>query len=180
MILNLKQFNEAVEYQHFKMENLPAARKMMRKGGYMAIVDLRHAYYSVPIHPNYRKFLKFKWRGQLYAYTCFANGLANCPRYFTKLLKPVYTCLRAQGFLSASFIDDCYLQGQTISKCQENINATVKLFQSLGFTIRDDKSVLEPTKRLKYLGFILNSEQMTVTLSRILKRQLKYRWHVLI
>lgn len=131
----------------------------------MASVDLRHAYYSVPIHPNYRKFLKFKWTGQLYAYICFANGMANCPRYFTKLLKPVYTCLRAQRFPSASFIDDCYLQGQTISECQENINDTVNLFQSLGFTIHDEKSVLEPKKTLKYLSFILNSEQMAVTLS---------------
>ena len=31
---------------------------------------------------------------------CFANGWANCPRYFTELLKPVYAFLRAQGFLS--------------------------------------------------------------------------------
>ena len=154
MILNLKQFNEAVEYQHLKMENLSAATKMMRTGCYMASVDLQHAYYSVPIHPNFRKFLKFKWRGQLYAYTCFANGFTNCPRCFTKLLKPMYALLRAQGFLSASFIDDCYLQGQTISECQENINATVDLFQTLGFTIHDEKSVLEPTKTL-----------MTVTLS---------------
>ena len=107
MILNLKQFNEAVEYQHLKMENLSAATKMMRRGCYMASVDLQHAYYSVPIHPNFRKFLKFKWRGQLYAYTCFPNGLANCPRYFTKLLKPVYAHLRAQGLLSAAFVDDC-------------------------------------------------------------------------
>ena len=115
--------------------------------------------------PKLQKVLKFKWRGQLYAYTCFANGLGDCPKYFTKLLKPVYTCLRAHGFLSASFIDDCYLQGQTISECQENINHTVNLFQSLGFTIHDEKSVLEPKKTLKYLGFILNSEQITVTLS---------------
>ena len=51
MILNLKQISEAVE-QHFKMENLSAATKMMRRGCYMASVDLRHAFYSVPIHPN--------------------------------------------------------------------------------------------------------------------------------
>ena len=35
----------------------------------------------------------------------------------------------------------------------------------MGFTVPDEKSVLQPTKTLKYLGFILNSEKMTVTLS---------------
>lgn len=165
MILNLKEFNESVEYEHFKMENLSSATSMMKEGCYMASVDLRHAYYSVPVHSDFKKFLKFQWRGQLYVYTCFPNGLANCPRYFTKLLKPVYAFLRAQGFLSASFIDDCYLQGQSIEECKKNILSTVNLFQKLGFTIHDGKSVLVPTQKLKYLGFILDSKKMTVTLS---------------
>ena len=55
MILNLKQFNEAFEYQHFKMENLSAATKMMRSGCYMASVDLRHVCCSVPMHLNFRQ-----------------------------------------------------------------------------------------------------------------------------
>ena len=165
MILNLKEFNESVEYQHFKMENLWSAIMLMKKDCYMASVDLKHAYYSVPIHENHRKFLKLKHRGQLYEFTCFPNGLCFCPRYFTKLLKPVYAHLRSQGFLSASFIDDSYLQADTAEECRLNVNATVELFQNLGFVVHDKKSVLEPTKELKYLGFILNSETMTVKLT---------------
>lgn len=116
IILNLTPFSEAVEYQNFKMENLSAARtlkQMMKRRCYMASVDLRQAYYLMTIYPNFTKFLKFKWKGQPCGYTCFENGLANCPRYFTKLAKPLY----AQGFLDASFTDDRCLQGQTISKC---------------------------------------------------------------
>ena len=95
------------------MENLSTATQMVTEGCFMASVDLRHAYYSVPVKPPFRKYLKFKWKGRLYQYTCFANGLSNCPRYFTKLLKPVYAHLRSKGYLSTAFIDDCYLQGQT-------------------------------------------------------------------
>lgn len=164
MILNLKEFNENVEYQHFKMENLHSATKMIREGCYMASVDLRHAYYSVPLAEDHQKFLKFVWRNQLYQYTCFPNGLSSCPRYFTKLMKPVYAHLRKQGFLSASFIDDCYLQGATIEECYQNIDNTVTLFESLGFVVHSKKSVLEPTRKLTYLGFCLDSEKMYVTL----------------
>ena len=110
VILNLKQFNQVVEYE---MQSLTSATSLMRRGCYTGSVDLRHAYYPASIHPEFRKFLKLQWRGQLYAYTCFPKGLANCPRYFTKLLKPVNAHLRTQGFLSAAFIDDCYLQGQS-------------------------------------------------------------------
>ena len=164
LILNLKEFNETVQYEHFKMENLNSASEMITPGCYMASVDLRHAYYSVPIKPTFRKYLKFRWRGQLYQYTCFANGLCNCPRFFTKLLKPVYGNLRSKGFLSAAFIDDCYLQGATFQECKENVQETVKLFESLGFIIHQEKSVLTPCKRIKYLGFWLDSERMSVTL----------------
>ena len=111
------------------MENLHSATNFMRQNCYMASVDLRHAYYPVSIDPDFRKFLKFKWRGQLYAYTCFPNGLANCPRYFTKLLKPVYAHLRAQGFLSAAFIDDWCIQGQTYEECKQNVRLQCRFFR---------------------------------------------------
>ena len=77
----------------------------------MVSIDLKDAYYSVPIHKDYQKYLKFQWRGKLYHYTCFPNGLAICPRKFTKLLKPVFSNLRSIGHLSVIFIGDSYLQG---------------------------------------------------------------------
>lgn len=164
LILNLKKFNDSVQYEHFKMDNLTSATQMMIRGCYMASVDLRHAYYSVPIKAECRKYLKFMWRNKLYQYTCFPNGLSNCPRYFTKLMKPVYATLRSQGYLSTSFIDDSYLQGNSFEECAENVSKTVKLLDSLGFIIHTEKSVLKPCKKLRYLGFLLNSEDMTVTL----------------
>ena len=165
VILNLKKFNECIEYEHFKMEQLSAATQLMKKNCKMASVDLRHAYYSVNVDPQDRKYLKFYWRGQLFAYTCLPNGLANCPRYFTKLMKPVFASLRSLGLLSAAYIDDSYLQGQNEEECQENIDKTVELLTFLGFTVHKKKSVLTPTTKLKYLGFILNSEEMTVSIS---------------
>ena len=119
LILNLKKFNDSIQYEHFKMDNLTSATQMMTRGCYMASVDLRYAYYSVPIKAEYRKYLKFKWKNQLYQYTCFPNGLSNCPRYFTKLMKPVFATLRSKGYLSTSFTDDSYLQVNILVACTE-------------------------------------------------------------
>ena len=63
----IKQFNEGVEYGHFKMENLNSATDFMRQKCYMASVNLSHAYCSVSIYSDFRKFLKLFWRGQLHA-----------------------------------------------------------------------------------------------------------------
>ena len=109
LILNLKSLNQSVVYQHFKMDTIWTVIGMMRPGCYMASIDLKDAYYSVPIHKDYQKYLKFQWQGKLHMYTCFPNGLAICPRKFTKLLKPVFSSLRSIGHLSVIFIDDSYL-----------------------------------------------------------------------
>ena len=61
-------------------------------------------------------------------------------------------------------IDDSFLVGYTRSACEQNIQNTVKCFDSLGFVIHPEKSVLIPTQELEFLGFLLNSISMTIRL----------------
>ena len=165
LILNLKGLNESIEYQHFKMESLTCAIQLMKKNCYMASIDLTDAYYTVPVAVEHRKYLRFFWRNRLFQYTCLPNGLASAPRYFTKLLKPVYSTLRSQGYLNVGYIDDSYLQGDSKTECSINILTTQNLFESLGFLINLEKSVLQPCQKLTFLGFILDSVNMKVFLT---------------
>ena len=165
MVLNLKQLNKFVVYQHFKMDTVWSAVSMMKPNCFMASIDLKDAYYSVPICEEQRKFLKFSWKGKLYKFTCFPNGLALCPRKFTKLMKPAYGYLRQQGHLSVSYIDDSYLQGDDYDDCLSNIIDTIKLFDKLAFVIHPSKSVIEPKQKITFLGFNLDSVSMRITLT---------------
>ena len=119
----------------------------------MASVDLKDAFYSVPISSSHQKYLKFMWDGQLYKFVCFPNGLACCPHMFTKLFKPVYAHLRRQGHESSGYIDDSYLQGDEFADAVANVKATVHTFDFLGSISHPEKSVLIPTQGLTYLGF---------------------------
>lgn len=106
IILNLSKLNEHVEFQHFKMETLSSVLLSMEENCFMASIDLQDAYYTVKIDREYRKFLRFKWNGKLFQFTCLPNGLSCAPRIFTKLLKPIFMNLRKQGFISAYYLDD--------------------------------------------------------------------------
>merc|ERR1711893_522425 len=110
----------------------------------MASVDLKDAYFSIPVNKEDRKYLCFWWDGNLYQFTCLPNGLAEAPRKFTKILKVPFTALREQGHDSSAYLDDSALFGQTFQSCEENIQDTMKLLDSLGFTIHPEKSVLTP------------------------------------
>ena len=110
----------------------------------MASIDIKDAYYSVPIAETDQKYLKFEWQGVLYKFTCFPNGLALCLRKFTKLLKPVYCYLRKKGHISSGYIDDSYLQVDGYQDCLANVVDMLKLFDSLGFIIHPEKVSLYP------------------------------------
>jgi hypothetical protein len=55
----------------------------------MASIDLKHAYYTIPIAEEQRKFLKFVCNEQLYEFRVLPMGLTSSPRIFTKVMKPV-------------------------------------------------------------------------------------------
>ena len=109
LILNLKKLNSFVAYHHFKMETIQHILHMITPNCWMASIDLKDAYYSVKVHPSFQRYLKFKFQGNLYAYTVYPNGLASCPRQFTKLLKPPISLLRSRGHILSSYIDDIYI-----------------------------------------------------------------------
>ena len=79
------------------MDTLETAIKMMRTNCFMASVDLKDAYFSVPISKEHRKYLCFIWKNKLFEFTCYPQGLGSAPRDFTKVCKPVYSTLRKYG-----------------------------------------------------------------------------------
>ena len=173
LILNLKKLNSFVSYHHFKMETIHSILAMITSNCWMASVDLKDAYYSVRIHPSYQQYLKFIYEGSLYAYTVYPNGLASCPRQFTKLLKPPIAHLRSQGHLIASYIDDIYLQSDTYEGCVNTVLSTFRQFNDLGFVIHPDKSEFIPKQTIQFLGFILDSRSMKITLPADRKTRVK-------
>ena len=56
MILNLKSFNANVTHHHFKMDNIWSAIRLMKPGCYMVSIDLKDAYYTVPICKEHQIF----------------------------------------------------------------------------------------------------------------------------
>ena len=164
IVLNLSRLNEVVKYEHFKMEGLGYALSLMTKGCFFGSIDLKDAYFTVAIDSTFRKFLRFSWRGSLYEFTCLPNGYSDAPRIFTKLMKPIFSTLRSEGFMSVYYLDDSLLLGNNFEECQKNIQQTKELLIETGFVLNKNKSSFIPSQEIVFLGFILNSETMTVKL----------------
>lgn len=173
MILNLKKLNENVPYIHFKMETINSILTLVTQNCYMAKIDIKDAYYSIPILEEHQKYLKFYYNGKLYKFTCLPNGLCSGPRKFTKLLKPPLSTLRLQQVTVAGFIDDLITVAESFIQCERNIKLIVVTLDRLGFTVHPEKSIFTPVQIIEYLGFIINSQRMIVSLTYAKKVSIK-------
>ena len=151
------------------MDSLYTITKLLVPNCFMASIDLKDAYYSIPIKALDRKLVSFKWKEQIYRFiqfTCFPSGLSCAPRKFTKILKPVLAHLHTKGHISVAHLNDLYLQGQTYEDCIRNVIDTTLLLETLGFIVHPIKSVLVPTQEIVVLGFVINSLTLTVMLTK--------------
>ena len=173
MILNLKKLNEHIPYCHFKMDHFEIALNMVTKDMYFCSLDIRKAYYSIPIAKEQQMLFRFSLRDKIFQFCCMPNGISSGPRLFTKLMKPVYAKLHHEGHFSSGYIDDSLLGGETFSECEAAVSTSMHLFTSLGFLMNYDKSVLIPTQQITFLGNIIDSRQMIVTLPDEKKEKIK-------
>ena len=97
MILNLKRLNETIDKKKFKMQTLSSILCLIKPNMFMSKLDIKDAYYSIPVKVEHQKYLKFEHRNKLYKYTVLPNGYTEGPRKFTKAMKPPLAKLRKEG-----------------------------------------------------------------------------------
>ena len=163
-VINLKPLNQFVQKIHFKMENIRMALNSISPGDYMVSVDLKDAYFSVPIFQPHRKYLRFLWSSRRFEFTCLPFGYSLAPRVFTKIFKPIMAYFRFLGFRVFIFIDDILLVASSAQECLDQLSIIKQTLQGLGFIVNVDKSQLTPVTEIHYLGFIINSIIMKLQL----------------
>ena len=169
-ILNLKKLNRNVEKIKFKMHTLSSILCLLRPGLFMAKLDIKDAYYSIPINVHDQKLLKFSFNGCLYMFTALPNGYTEGPRKFTKIMKPPLSTLRKSGVSVTDYIDDMLTMSTSVNSCYDNIDRIIQLLDSLGFVVHPEKSNFKPTQVIEFLGFVIDTFHMTIQLTQKKKR----------
>ena len=84
-IINLKGLNTFVETVHFKMEGIHVLRDTLKPDDWMTKVDLKDAYFMIPMASHHKRLLRFRWQGQTYQFNCLPFGLSSTPWVFTTI-----------------------------------------------------------------------------------------------
>ena len=163
MIVDLSNLNENVTKNHFKMDHLDVATDMMFENAWFTSIDLKDAYYSLPIHELDQKYLVFQWENKFYRFTSLPFGLSSAPWVFTKTLKPIFSQFHEEGFSGFGYIDDSFIIAETYDEAIQATQFLCNSFKELGFKINEEKSVFTPSHEIVFLGYKINSLNMTIT-----------------
>ena len=97
-MIDLSHLNEFVLQTPFKMEILASMLLSVREGDFVASIDLKNAYFQIPVHQLSRK-------GQCqFKALCF--GLSIAPQVFTKVFAAVCAWAHSHGIRLLWYLDD--------------------------------------------------------------------------
>ena len=162
-ILNLRPLNQMVVPKHFKMETLRSIMKALKKGDYAVTLDLTDAYFHIPIHAEFKKFLRFKFLGQSFQFRAMPFGLRSAPRVFTKIMSVLGAFLRKKIIHIFMYLDDWLLINSDKAILLKQLENVLDLVQGLGLLVNLKKSMLTPTQNLEYSGAKFNLIDGVVT-----------------
>ena len=168
-ILNLKQFNHSVVRKGFRLDSIRSIKNEIRPGDLAVSVDLKDAYYHVPVAPSFKQYLRFCFKGQHFQFRALPFGLSSSPRAFCKCLAPILASCHAQGHRVLAYLDDWLVLNPRQDQLNHQCSQLIQLLESLGWLVSYKKSQLTPSHRFVFLGVQFDTIQnhMAPSLARI-------------
>jgi DNA N-6-adenine-methyltransferase (Dam)/Reverse transcriptase (RNA-dependent DNA polymerase) len=182
LVVNAKHINIGCTALKCRYESLKLLQRIDLTHVFAIKVDLRDAYYQVPIQDSQRHFFAFGFAGRYYHLNCLPFGWLNSPWYFTKIAKAMVTYVRSQraahpparappppgcfyptcrgvGAKVLPYLDDFLFVFADEKSALAGSTWVHDLLYWLGFTPHEKKCVWIPTRKLEHLGLIVDFEQ---------------------
>ena len=157
-MIDLSHLNEFVQLTPFKMETVASVLLSVREGDFLASLDLKDAYFQIPIHPSSRKLLRFTSEGTVYQFKALCFGLSTAPQVFTRVFAAVSAWAHAHGIRLLRYLDDWLVLASSEREAKRAVQALLGLCRSLGIVVNEKKSDLVPSRSAKYLGMTIDTE----------------------
>ena len=143
-IIDLSLLNKRIRKRGFHMEDLKKIAKMVGPNLWGVKLDLKDAYFHVPLSPEFWKYFVFVLGQRVFFFKVLPFGLTSAPWAFSRVLKPIKKLLRLQGIRVTSFLDDFLILARSFQECLDHTAKVIDLLQRLGFRINWEKSSKSP------------------------------------
>ena len=155
-IFDISELNKYLIAPRFKMESTNSIRKLLKLNYYCVKLDLSDAFLHVPLHPSFRKYMRFFHRGKAYQFKTICFGANFSPYIFSYLINVVMKYLHKCNIEIAAYLDDMYSQHPVPVTLKSQILFVSEILTYLGWTVNFEKSITDPLQIMEYIGMLIN------------------------
>ena len=166
VILDLSTLNKHILCPTFRMTTVQDVRKVLPQGAFTTSIDLKDAYWHIPVRPYFRKFLGFAIAGKKYRFRAVPFGLNLAPHLFSNLCKPILKELRLRGINALVYLDDWLFWGASREECTRATKLVLRVLQRRGFIVNLEKSRLLPSKNFEWLGIHWDTRKAVLSMPK--------------
>ncbi len=135
-------------------------------GDWFMSLDLKDAYFHIEVVPHHKWFLRFAFKGVAYQYKVLPFRLSLAPRTFTRCMDAAFSPLRQMRICILNYLDDWLILAQSEAVSTSYKTFLISHLGCLGLRVNFiTKSILSPSQRVSFLGTVIDSVQMTATVS---------------
>ena len=139
-VIDLSRLNGFVDVSHFHMETTQTVLQSLREGVWLVSLDLQDAYLQIPVHPSFRRYLRFCVGELVYQFRALCFDLLAAPQVFTRVLAPVSAIMHRNGFQILWYLDNWLVLASTFQESVRARDFLLWLCQRLGIRINLPKS----------------------------------------
>ena len=171
LVIDLSRLNKFLIVPHFKMETTRSVATAIQPGDWAVSLDLKDAYFHIPIHPDFQHYLRFALEGSVYQFQALPFGLATAPLIFTMVVRAFVAPLHALGLKLHYYLDDWLLRCQAKGRLLEQLAFLKEKAPLAGWIVNEEKSDFDPSQDFIFIGIRFNTllDLMLPPLDRIQK-----------
>lgn len=158
LLLDGRPVNDGLYCLTFKYERLTDLEHLLQPNEFMVGIDLTAGYWQMRMAEEAQPYLGFEWEGRYYVFCVMPFGLKSAPWGFTMLMREFCAYLRGKGYRVINYLDDfLFLLGCDKVAAERARDALLGEFASAGLGVNRSKSQLEPVRRIRCLGLMVDS-----------------------
>ena len=156
--------NRYTNLDAYPMKNIESLVHKMAQYTVYSSLDLKSAYYQVPLHPDDREYTAFQAGSNLYEFRRLPFGLKNAVAALQRLMD----CFIEKNHLTGvkAFVDNLYIGGYTQEDHDVNLNRLMVAAEKWNLTFNQGKTVIS-TKSLQILGYLIENGNISPDPDRV-------------
>lgn len=162
--VDFRKLNSVTARDSYPLPILADVLDKLRDARYLSTLDIKSAYWQVPMEKNSRQYTAFivPTRG-LFQFTRMPFGLHNAPATWQRLIDKILGNLEPFVFV---YLDDVVICTQTFEKHLEVLEEVFRRLREAQLTVSFDKChFCKPN--MKYLGFVIDRKGLHVNPDKI-------------